>query len=89
MSKATIPSIITAPTLETSGNSVGSASPPFHLNVTEREAQRYNPIELLSWARSIIKYSEIRGGEWSLLEVNSATSVDMTYDGIGVVSGLP
>lgn len=65
MSKATIPSISATSTPATSGESAGSAGPPFHLKGAERGAQRYNTIEFLSWARSIIKYSDIRGGEYA------------------------
>ena len=70
MSKVTITSISDTPTPETSGESAGSATPQFHLDSADREAQRYNPIEFLSWARSIIKYSEIRGGEWSFFPIH-------------------
>jgi hypothetical protein len=71
MSKSTITSIPASPTPETSGDSAGSATPPFQLDGSEREArQNYNLIEFLSWASSVIKYSEIRGGEWSLFPVS-------------------
>ena len=61
MSKHTTTSTPATPTPETSGDSAGSATP---VDSSERGAQqRYNPIEFLSWARSVIKYSEIRGGE--------------------------
>ena len=66
MSKATITSVPATPTPETSGNSASLASTPFQLDGAERETRRYNPIEFLAWVRTIIKYSEIRGGESSL-----------------------
>ena len=64
MTNTTITSIPATPPAETSEDSDWSASPLFHLDDLEGEAQqRYNPIEILSWASSVIKYSEIRGGE--------------------------
>jgi hypothetical protein len=64
MPEVTITSVTTMTAPETVGNSAGSGNPPIRLDSAERQARRYYLIEFLAWARSVIKFSEIQGGEW-------------------------